>query len=76
MTHPHSTFITIGWHHATKHHKMSNNILNILRIFAISICTCYIELKIMNKEKMFREKSHSAQGAGDHDPDPHTLSPV
>ena len=27
LTHPHSIFITIGWHHANKHHKMLNNIL-------------------------------------------------
>ena len=29
LTYPHSIFITIGWHHANKHHKMLNNILNI-----------------------------------------------
>ena len=29
LTHPYSTFVTIGWHYANKHPKMSKNILNI-----------------------------------------------
>ena len=37
LTHPNSTYITIGWHHATKHHKMSNNILNI-KIYKYFFC--------------------------------------